>query len=908
MRFNASVKPFLRSDALCALIICLLPALAYVPALVLRLSLNPMNFGSGLLSHAHQGVTLGGPWLDPNASFTIQALGRLSADDWLHGRVPWWNPYTAAGIPLAGEMQTVSLFLPFVFLLHFTLGVIYLKISLEIVAGLGTYALLRRLGLGRLAAFVGAALYEFNGPFAWFAHGPIMPIAFLPLLLLGIERALTRAEQKRRGGWALIGIALGYSLYAGFPETAFLDGLLALVWTLYRLATVRPGTRFPFAMKVVIGGVAGLLVAAPILLPFSEYQGFSAIGHIFPIEGLLKISLAPLFMPYIYGPIGAFSDADSTHRLQSFWGSNGGYLNLTVLFLAIMGLFSGRRARGLRILLAVWLAVFLGRVMNAFHLAYLFSLIPLMNVVGINRYCEPAWAMAAAILAAYAIDDWRTSDRKQIAPMLVSGAVSLALAFTALRLGSGVINSLLQNAHDRHYPLWLWGSLAWTVAFTTGIAVLYCRRPNRRTISALGALIVANAFSLYAIPSLAGLRHSKLDFGLVSFLQHHLELERFYTLGPFAPNYGAYFHIASINHNAVPIPSDWIRYIDSTLDPNSVIRYPSIFVGWFPGPSSDREKAVRMHLGGFEATAVKYILANRGTNPFVETSTVSTNGPTRPLLLHNGESLSGILPNELSQTGFINGIGIVIGMYGGPATGYLNAQICANAVCASGIKTLKEAQDRERLEIRLDTPLRVNTGDTLRYAFAHIDTDQSADNNRFFFIWCGPAGATSAEPPNTANGRINCTPSISLTYQNSESPSKPVYRSQVADVFRLPQPKNYFEVQGGPCKLSEVNRESVHVFCTAPAVLIRREFFYPGWRAFLNDQQAPVTRFTSIFQAIDLPAGDSKARFSYRPSHIGWAYAAAAIGCLCLLAGLARRPESYNRAALHSLQGHIFRK
>lgn len=764
MSLRAKFKSFLKTDGFCALVLCLLAPLPYVPAAGFHLSLNPINHGSGLVSQMHRGVTLGGPWLDPNTSFTIQALGGLSAHDWLRGVVPWWNPYTGVGIPLAAEMQTISFFLPFVLLLHFANGVIFIKICLQIVAGLATYALLRQLGLGRFAAFAGAVLFEFNGPFAWFAHGPIMPIAFLPLLLLGIERAFARAEEARRGGWVILGIALAYSLYAGFPETAFLDGLLALVWAVYRLVVARPGARLSFATKIAVGGLGGLLLAAPIIVPFLEYQGLSGIPHNFPTDGLTKISFAPLFMPYIFGPIGAFSDGDATHRLGSFWGANGGYLNLTVLFLALIGLFSGDRLRGLRILLVCWMALFLGRVMNVFHLGHLFTYIPFMKVIAIDRYCEPAWVMAAAVLAAVGLDDWRRAGTRRLLPVFVSGIVTCAVAVTGVWLASAVISALLHNLPGKHYPQWLWGSLAWGAVFTIAMALLYLRKPTGRRVTWFSALVTVNVLGLFSLPPLAGLRAGKPDLGLVAFLQNNLGLERFYTLGPFSPNYGAYYRVASIDHNAIPIPADWIRYIDSTLDPNAVPPVTSsLFVGFFPGPFTDREKAVREHMNGFGATGVKYILTQRGRNPF----------------------------NEL----------------------------------------------------------------------------------------------TGAGKP------------------------KLVYRSEVADVFELPHFSNYFEAQGGPCNVSASNRRAVHVMCKAPAVLIRRELFYPGWHASINDHESQITRSGSIFQSVRLPAGESHISFSYQPSHIHWAYLSAIAGFILLSSeavrafsrrlsssAVSRKHESYSTA------------
>ena len=208
---------------------------------------------------------------------TLQSLGGLAAAEWLRGVIPWWNPYSGIGLPLAAEMQPGAFFLPFVLLLHLGHGLILLKIALQAVAGLATHALLRRLGLTRAAALLGGICYQLNGTFAWFSDAPITPIAFLPLFLLGIEHALEAARTGRRGGWAAIGVAVGYSLYAGFPETAYLNGLLALAWAVLRFATAARGVRPSFLARVAAGGISGLLAAAPLLLPFGQFMAVADV-------------------------------------------------------------------------------------------------------------------------------------------------------------------------------------------------------------------------------------------------------------------------------------------------------------------------------------------------------------------------------------------------------------------------------------------------------------------------------------------------------------------------------------------------------------------------------------------------------------------------------------------------------
>lgn len=249
------------------------PLLANLFPLATDWSADPRYFVSALSVGPQDSLLPGLPgWLDPHAGLTMQSLGGLAARDWLSGIIPWWNPYSGLGLPLAAEMQPGAFFLPFVLLLSLEHGLILQKVLLQALAGLATYALLRRLGLTRAAALLGGICYQLNGSFAWFADAPITPIAFLPLFLLGIEHALDAARTGRAGGWAAIGVAVGYSLYAGFPETAYLNGLLALAWAVLRWATEARGVRLGFLRKVAAGGLSGLLAAAPLLLPFAQFM------------------------------------------------------------------------------------------------------------------------------------------------------------------------------------------------------------------------------------------------------------------------------------------------------------------------------------------------------------------------------------------------------------------------------------------------------------------------------------------------------------------------------------------------------------------------------------------------------------------------------------------------------------
>jgi hypothetical protein len=192
----------------------------------------------------------------------MQALGRLAAMEWLHGSVPWWNPYSGVGMPLAAEFHP-SAFFPATFLLLLPNGVVWRRLLLQLLAGFGTYSFLRQLGLTRLAALAGGLLCALSGALSWFGDTAAgVPLVFLPWVLLGVDRATIKASLRRAGGWRLLGAAAGMMLLGGFPETAYICGLFALAWAALRLVQCEPSYRWGVAWRIGLGGGVGLALAA----------------------------------------------------------------------------------------------------------------------------------------------------------------------------------------------------------------------------------------------------------------------------------------------------------------------------------------------------------------------------------------------------------------------------------------------------------------------------------------------------------------------------------------------------------------------------------------------------------------------------------------------------------------------
>jgi hypothetical protein len=108
------------------------------------------------------------------------------------------------------------------------------------------------------------------------------------------------------------------------------------------------------------------------------------------------------------------------------------------------------------------------------------------------------------------------------------------------------------------------------------------------------------------------------------------------------------------------------------------------------------------------------------------------------------------------------------------------------------------------------------------------------------------------------------------------------------EIYALPHPKSYFEVLAGSCRLFPINRDELTSECVSNAHLLRREAFYPGWRATVDGQTMPVDETNEIFQGLVIPKGNHRIVFTYRPSHMRLIAIAFGIGMLCMMMGLWR--------------------
>jgi hypothetical protein len=573
-------------------------------------SANPLGPRADLVSETQAPLTGGQPTLDPNNGFVSQALGHRAALDLVHLSLPWWNPYEGSGTPLAGEMQSAALFPPTLLTLLGN-GQLFEHILFELVAGLATFALLRRLGISRWAATAGGIAFGLNGTFAWFSHAPVNPVALLPVLLLGIERARDAADGGEPGGWWLIAVAGALSVYAGFPETAYIEAVLGVVWFSWRCGTVTGTARRRLLIKGAAGALVGALLCAPLGVATIDFFNHGDLSsHATDFYGSAHIpanGLPMLLMPYIFGPLGDFTGP--TAQLTSIWVVVGGYLSSGLLMLAGLGLISRGRS-GLRIVLGGWILLVFARMYGQIPLlGHVLGWLPGMARIAFFRYATPTLELPVIILAAFGINDLVRVPGHRRRAVWTAGAmlVLLAVATLAARPLADSLGS--KYAHRPYFEL----AVAWGALVVLALTIAALRHDPAKRARLLCAVVAVDAVALFAAPALSAPRHVQVDTAPAAYLSRHLGEQRFFTLGPMQPNYGSYFGVAEADINDLPIPQLYANYIQHRLDP---FVNPTLFVGnsgggrnpFAPSPAAE----LLGNLNGYRELGVDYLLTPAG--------------------------------------------------------------------------------------------------------------------------------------------------------------------------------------------------------------------------------------------------------------------------------------------------------
>jgi len=243
-------------------------------------------------------------------------------------------------------------------------------------------------------------------------------------------------------------------------------------------------------------------------------------------------------------------------------------------------------------------------------LATVLGVIPGVSLTAIYRYITPSVELAVVILAAFGIDDILRAAITRRRLVVVSGvavAFTVAMALAAIPLYHAIVGA----PHER---AWAAASVLWGVAAVLAVAGAALLLRGRRQALALVAIVAVDVMALFVVPMFATPSIPGVDIGPVTFLRQHLGSYRFYSMGPLQPDYGAFYGVAQINTNDLPVPKAWGDYVTKHLDPNAS---PITFTGTSPLHLHGLQppEAFVQRIGAYENVGVKYLLTLPGAKP-----------------------------------------------------------------------------------------------------------------------------------------------------------------------------------------------------------------------------------------------------------------------------------------------------
>ena len=808
--------------------------------------IDPLRIYGGSIVQNSGRILPGYSTIDPNIAYTSFALGSVAAKTLAGLHLPLWNHLEGFGQPLLGETQSAALF-PLTMLLVFPAGQIAAHAILQIIGGLGMFALLRSLRFGTRSSFAIAIAFEFSSLFVWLKNAMINPIPFLLWLLVYTLR-LVRSEPQDLSRLDIVGLGLsaGFAVLGGFPETVLIFTFFLVAWTGFYFASESLSWSAAVALfgKLAAAALIAFCIAAPALIalgvfaPEGYFGAHSDESSSYP--HLSGMALAKYIFPYISGPIFGFPVTDEI-------GSIGGYTGLSLLVLAVVGLFAPGRTRE-RLFWGASAAICIAISHGVDPLQRWAMHIPMLKITNFYRQSNVVWLTAMFLLAAHAIETWSETKKTR----LISAGIVTVLMI-ALTLGSNR-QWLSELSQASHVLPWLVGSLV--LGAGLGIVLLIAQLRDRGRMA--GAVLVAECIFLFFIPTLSRPRHAVVDDALIGFLRYNSGQSRTvnFERNIIQPNFGSYLSIAQINFDDIPVPSATTNYIQTKLDPF----YPKTYLYLPDYPMDDRygrrSRYMVDHAADYGEAGVKYMLAPPHSVGLK--STVALNGQAAHPINENEEI-------SFKATFHANGIsrgalGIQLATYGGTADGQVQITTCPSAQpCETQLVAARSIEDNVIFIFKRD--VQIEPGSEFRITLRKID------GKKPLAVWLYREDSVAEKQISVTDvagsGLAPSTliPKVMLALDSLPN-LKLVHSSFSGDVFEISPVRPYLSAPN--CAVEAISFDQATAVCSAPSVLTRLEIWQTGWNAVINDRIVAVEN-AGPFQRVAVPAGKLTISFDYNP-------------------------------------------
>jgi hypothetical protein len=374
------------------------------------------------------------------------------------GELPLWSPEMCGGYPLlAGGGGTEPLALALFTVLPPRVALNLLMLLVLAIASLGAYAYARTIGATRAGALLAGLAFGSSGfMVCQLKHlGVVTTVCWFPLALCFLERALRAkgrgdeiaplaARLRDLSGFALV---FGLQIHAGFPQSAYISGLVYVLYAALRLPALllarRPGLLLALGLAFGLACALAVGVGALQLIPQQELSGLSQRVGKLNLDQAAHVAFWPKNLSLFLSPYGNGDISNLTYKGPSVFWEDYGYVGLAPLVLGLFALYAGvvrgfRRWHTLAWILLGGLALLMvvSKATPAFALAHRY--LPGMNIFRFPTRFMFVVDFALAILGALGLSrlqlvlgawgERRAAAFKGAAVALAAGTVAFAAA------------------------------------------------------------------------------------------------------------------------------------------------------------------------------------------------------------------------------------------------------------------------------------------------------------------------------------------------------------------------------------------------------------------------------------------------------------------------------------------------
>ena len=457
------------------------------------------------------GKTFGSPdSLNPRgASIILQEMNKLDNE------FPLWQPWIFSGMPTADAFTFVSL----LYFPNYILNLFFLSSNITqllhlLFAGIGSYLLLRFIGLSSLSAFLGGSAFMIT-PFMItmivFGHGSqMMTAAYIPWIMMLTMKLFRNPNLLNIG---ILAILMGFQLQRAHVQIAYYTWMLIGAYVLINFILDFKDNKSNNKPLVSLGAftvsaILAIAIALIIYLPSLEYTPFSVRGssgggadyNYATSWSFSPKELLTFFIPSALGFGG-----------QTYWGDMPftdypNYMGIITMLLAIIG-FVYKRDRFMWFLFTTsLLAIFISFGKNLAIIYDLFySFFPFFNKFRVPAMILILVQFNTCIMAAIGMDHLISINKNKLPNWFWPSTGVLIFLLLILSFGESTLKDLVSSGFTQprtqdprlvqaiNSLRWdMWYKDAWGVLFylSTTMALIWCYIFNKVSIRTFSMAIL----------------------------------------------------------------------------------------------------------------------------------------------------------------------------------------------------------------------------------------------------------------------------------------------------------------------------------------------------------------------------------------------------------------------------------